>query len=201
MLVGFPARGNTSTRPLATLLPTGSSASSHTQEHTPAHVCSANTNIPLCPQAQTCMNILHTHKQPQSACTGIHAHFTECMCVRLSSFCMCNYPNAQSNCRKVCQCCGAVWHMVRGRKSQISRSVWCFPSAKCIINFSDSLSLHLETLLTVEHNGRNSAPHQSFKTKELVSQQGFSLCLGSRSDQSSGSDFSRHIFLQWSGPF
>lgn len=92
-----------------------------------------------------------------------------------------------------------VTHGARKGAAQISDSVWCFPSAKCIINLSDGFSLHLESLLTAENNGRNSTPHQSFKTKELVSQHGFPLCFGSRSDQSSGSDFSLRIFLQFPG--
>lgn len=47
--------------------------------------------------------------------------------------------------------------------------------------------------------GEIQAPHKSHKTKELVSRHCFSLCFGSKSDQSSGSDFNLQILLQWPG--
>lgn len=71
---------------------------------------------------------------------------------------------------------------------------------KCTINFTDFVSLHPETLFWLcKTMGEIQAPHKSHKTKELVSRLCFSLCLGSKSDQSCGSDFNLQILLQWPG--
>lgn len=88
--------------------------------------------------------------------------------------------------------------MVRGKSA--SHTVWSFTSVNCSVNFTDRFSLHPETLFWLcKTMGEIQAPHKSHKTKELVSRHCFSLCFGSKSDQSSGSDFNLQILLQWPG--
>lgn len=93
-----------------------------------------------------------------------------------------------------------VAHMVQGKPT--SHIVWSFTLVNCTINSTDRFSLHPETLFWLcKTMGEIQAPHKSHKTKELVSQHCFSLCFGSKSDQSSGSDFNLQILLQWSRYF
>lgn len=70
----------------------------------------------------------------------------------------------QKKCRKLSQWHSTHWNTWYKEKSlKASQTVWSLTFVKCIINFTDSFALHLETLLTVQNNGWNSTPTQVVK--------------------------------------
>lgn len=70
----------------------------------------------------------------------------------------------QQKCRKLSQWHSTHWNTWYKDKSlKASQTVWSLTFVKCIINFTDSFPLHLETLLTVQNNGWNSTPTQVVK--------------------------------------